>query len=579
MKAICNKMDRLSCHSDYNVTYRERERPSSSQGINTDHMIPLVEKRSLQSSIHYKQLSVDSTSPRMKYNFNSSPNLKPKSIATMTATTRSTPGTPNLSTMNRHRQPPPPPPALTTNHMNSDDDSVEIKTIPRCRSVQSSPSKSIPSLDLESSESTPVPPRRKRRTKTNLSLNSHQTRSLNNSPQQPRKSSNNADDGTITKPRRQGRRTPPLPPKNVTTKEETDHSHTIGMQTVSNDITQTSIECKTNGGTLKSSQQGKVEPIGIAKGTTKDITSPPITKKPPGLLFTPPHSRSQSLRNITSKHNKFFPHDVTIIVPRSNTLTPALTKPLPPLPSISKVSKPLPPLPIAPLPPLPIEPSSADSDYSYIPDYPDGHNSSLSSNQRQPVSHDYSNSLSESLGEYVCMTGKTVGERNPSQVGYTQDEYISMAAGNLVDTDHLLSDVFREDSEYIPMIYNSQSVDQKPDHLKNINNIKRIEEEYVNMSGIGENLVQDGLKALTLPSSINRSRQQLFDYNSMYIDLDMIREPPQHDNEAKHPKSRFSISSEPSSNSRKEENTSEKTLESIIDENQLGIYATIPDIH
>ena len=571
------------------LTYNERlpsPSPLSEQGIDIDNTLPLVERvlRSKTSSFHQKQLSADSTSPRIKYNFNSNPNLRPKLTV---ATTRSSPGTPNLSSANRRRKPPPPP--ASYNH--DDDDDVEIKTIARYKSVESSPSKSSASSDLETLEPFPIPmPRRKRRT-----LKSHQTRSLNSSPLPPNESFTNID---VTKPRL--RRTPPLPPKNVASKEETDHNSTIGMQNVSHDVNTKTSKLVTGSkmnGQLKSLQD-RVEPVVYNKvnvtknySTSKDdIKSPPsTTTRPPGLLFTPPPSRSQSLRKYASKHNRFFSQDFSVTEPKSNTLTPALTKPLPPLPST--LSK--------PLPPLPIEPSSVDSDYAYIPDYPDGPSPPSIDQKHKSVSHHYSNNTTESLGEYVRITNKNVGKRNPSQIGYTEDEYISMAGNSdTVDVDHL-SDVFKEDSEYISMMPSSQSVSHRSDDLiTKVKKVEKKEEEYIAMSSTGENSVRERLKTSTLPTPMNSSRQQLFDFNSMYIDLDMIRsEPSQHsDNEARHPKSRFSISSETFTSSIKEEKqygNSSETKSSPkhvlskpvpgplpkIAENQIGIYATISDIH
>ena len=527
----------------------------------------------LKGSFHVKQLSADSTSPRMKYNFNSSPNLRPKSITT----TRSTPGTPEGTPKSRRRKPPPPP--LLTSIRKDDDDELEIKTL-SLRTVGSSPNLTTAShaIASESSEPTPVPkPRRKRinaALKSNhllktASLDTNKTNSLPSTDSHP---TPDKDNTPLAKPQR---RAPPSPPKNPTRTDGGLATIGGGMRTISQ-TSKTSKAAEDVQPFKPSSEPIPGERLALSRGSRSDqhrdggdqkVADYHHPIRPPGLLFTPPPSRSQSLRKYTSnRRGDLFSSEIS--KPKVTAVPPALSKPLPLLPSLSK-----------PLPPLPIsdqsQPPTDDSDYAYIPDPPEnssgqsrpqlGRQNDKQEQQQLLVNADHKpHEVDEELhmeqydGGYVSMSSDKL--RNSSQIGYSENEYMSMSREseymNAPAEDTISTDVFNEeDVEYISMLPASQQVNNQLTIDKNSTSVSenpsKIEDEYIKMSSnIGETS-SSSEKSSTLPTLTKyRSEQTVatFGYNSMYIDLDMVRaslvaNSSQHDNEAKHPKSRFSISS------------------------------------
>ena len=169
-----------------------------------------------------------------------------------------------------------------------------------------------------------------------------------------------------------------------------------------------------------------------------------------------------------------------------------------------------------------------------------------------------------------------------------EDEYLPMSSD--IETSQECrrsSDVFKEDTEYISMLPGQST--GKP-------NERGLEDEYVKMSGIciEEDLNPNQLVPVATTSTINA----LFGYSSMYIDLDMVRQSvvlAQNDTDAKHPKSRFSISSTatspPPSDSgkygkavltkaspkRTYQDVNSSQVTPVVDIDEIGIYTTIPD--
>ena len=543
-----------------------------------DKMIPLVEKvLSEKKTTHQKQLSADSTSPRMKnYNFNSNPNLRPKSLTDTLS--RSTPTTPDLSAAtNRRRKPPPPPLAITTTAavLQQLHNEVEVKTL---RPVGSYPllQRQSNTVDLTPEPESPIPIPKPRRRRTNPTGKMNTVQSNETSPAKTsatiRSSTPTQDPGdpvvnTIR------RRAPPLPPSTAvknTPITSTNTDHTDGDSNPANGDTSTKDK---QTATPPESSPGKS--FAKSYNPLQTMSPPNGMPRPPGVLFTPPPSRSHSLQR-SIKQSHFFPAKRAELT-RNNTLTPALSKPLPPIPSLTK---PLPPLPspslLAPSP-------TTDNDYAYISDSPER----VSSPSLPTSSSPRSQQQSSSLDEYVQMS-------DADRLRITlEDQYLSMT-GNIDTSQHhrRSSDVFTEDTEYISMLPGQST--SKP-------NEKGLEDEYVKMSGscMEEDLNPNQLApiATTLSSSINAP----FGYSSMYIDLDMIRESvvalAQNDTDAKHPKSRFSISSSstatspPPSDSGKYgksvptkpspkhtyQDVSSSQLTPVVDIDEIGIYTTIPD--
>lgn len=566
--------------------------------------------------LHVKQLSADSGSTRMKYDFSSSPNLRPKSVSSLVspkASPRSSPGTP---TSTRRRKPPPVPagasivdtakvtPFLnyTDSSSSSDDDGeLEIKLIQRSKNLNNN---SAPNLMFTKPPLTPTSIRAQStmlRAPGGITSPPPRGPTLNVSPLLEKKSSS-LDDATVLRTRvrtptciedcssldhksasKPPRRPPPDPPKPVLPSLPTSRTNTISGHGEFSKRPHVFTK-QSSAGSLRlypdTKRRGSSD---LHSNSNAQIPSPPGNNStralPPGVLFTPPPSRSQSLKRFGTASSQRKP-DRKPVAPLVSNLT-APNKPLPLVPSLTK---PLPPLPTSDNDTLS---TSIESDYAYISDMPTDVTMTTKTNVgavKKPLSFD--------TDEYVSMSNGTSeidgsGTRKPSQIGYGDDEYMSMTASsldfssrtrssnseNVVAADSaLLSEVFKEEGaglsdEYMPMYpLASQRLNEQLLTSGDYSQIV-IEDEYVKMSSVDTTDPSQGSKepstkhptpAVGGCGSTNPP-EPLFNYTSMYIDLDMIRASlilSQQDNEAKHPKSRFSTSTELSSDDKNENKNS-----------------------
>lgn len=624
----------------YTLTQNNHE-GNAGEDYHRDKAVVTPELNKKNNVLHVKQLSADSSSTRMKYNFSSSPNLRPKSVTSLVSSPRSSPSTPTST----RRRPPPLPPSTSTkttsmstpyfspDSSSEDDDSdhddggiLEIKAI--SRSKLTSNNNSAPNLFSKPSAPThsstlgqrriTSPPNPKLLTFSSSPLLEKKSTSMDEATALSTPTSiddcKSLDHRTVSKP--PPRRAPPDPPQSQppipshpvehtsNTNAYSGHRHFSQRHTFSKQASTGSLrnypETKRRGSSPNTSSHTLSQ-----KPVEKRILSPPnnggVRTLPPGVLFTPPPSRSQSLKRFaTSSQRRPASTDK-----KAAPLTSALTAPTKPLPLLPSLSKPLPPLPSSDNAQLS---TSVESDYAYIPDSPSHVTTTATMATKtnvavkQPPSFD--------TDDYVCMSnnhseidGSTT--RKPSQIGYGDDEYMSMSSNldyssktrssnseNHGIVDSSLSEVFKDEGaelsdEYMPMYpLTSQQISTSRNELISSDDYSQIivEDEYVKMSSadeIGEIPVKIGgtpsvvkpaskMPAPNKPSSnkytasSDINTEPLFSYTSMYIDLDMVRASlilSQQDNEAKHPKSRFSISTTELSSSEKNELQSKKSPE------------------
>ena len=512
--------------------------------------------------LHKKQLSADSALPRLKYNFNSTPKLRPKDTSTVNS--NSSPGTPNLS-LNRRRKPPPPP------NVTPD---PECNTSTVMRHFCSSPvilQSEISSNSLARCSDIPL----------NIALS-----------KSPLSSSN------ITTPKAR-RRTPPPPPISLNSNPRQSNV-IIGTSPIK------TYEGKDDTDSLLENERREQLPWSPKRDAQYDGAKLDNAdeKKTLALLFTPPSSRSTALKRskynssivqrpvvtaidagMQNRHSTFSKHDAQKM--KSSTLAPALSKPLPALPSA--VSKPLPPIPISQHETMQ---SSSDSDYAFIPDYPINYSSTVNGLDLAKDDGQYISMFPQpnQFGEYVSISKN--GRQCPSQSGYEEDEYMKMSSNvKYVNASTVKSsDTSGEEVDYIPMMP-SQHTNSQSNSSRGASLVVTCEDDYIPMSSV------DGdTKCLKSRSSsqVGADSESHFDFNSMYIDLDMLNFNPslsQHESEAKHPKTRFSISSSgrsperksvkktfspPSTSKKKSESSSEESLKNT--DGTIGVYATISTV-
>ena len=421
----------------------------------------------------------------------------------------------------------------------------------------------------------------------------------------PKSDHGNTDSNTPTLPRK--RRVPPPPPVKEATKTTTSHFQSEPKHF------QKSQSLSTKSPNPKPRRRVPPPPPTVSVDSLKHprreraVSSPDChfqpTRRKPGLLFTPPPSRTQSLNKKTIKASsspslpitkpqqstfpspyqhtapsKTLPHQHTApskTLPHQQTIsskvfsTPTSTAPMKLLPPGSSVhfalkpTKSLPP-PTKPLPPLPTEPFSpqtptSDADYAFIPDPP----STLAGNVNVlSPSYNYSTfkpdivdtthceyrtlmSGTDELDNDECVT-KTSNVKpnfkinNPLPID-DEEEYMTMAASNRVCKNGIALRL-EDDGEYISMSPSHQShqYSSQLDSDQYVSMVSAIDEEYTTMTSPKSQVTDDSSDLKPTPDV----KQDAF--TSMYIDLDMINiQMSEEHQEGKHPKSRYLIKSAP----------------------------------